>query len=402
MTTNLHDIPPLYVASQEFLQNPYPFYETLRSIHPVYKGSLLKYHGWFITGYEEVVAVLKDTRFQSRFPLPEASKKYEQLKNIQSGMMLFKNQQDHKRLRLLVSQAFTRKTVERCRPFIQETVNDLLKQVYDNKKMDVVSDFAFPLASLVIAKILGVPEEDRYQFKEWTAAFIQTIDFTRSRKTLANGTEITRKVLIYFKELIEKRREEPQDDLISRLIQEEQQGDKLSYDELLAACILLMIAGHETTVNLISNSILSLLQNPEQLKKLRSQPHLIETAVEEFLRFESPAQLIARTASENIAVGETTIQKGEQVYLLLGAANRDSKKFMNAHMLDITRSPNPHLAFGYGVHFCLGSSLARTEAQIAIQALVQNTTNLQLSSSNLHYRQLIGFRSLAELPVTFD
>lgn len=402
MTTNLHDISPFSITSQEFFQNPYPFYEMLRSIDPVYKGSLLKYHGWFITGYEEVVAVLKDTRFQSRIPLPEASKKYEQLKNIQSDMMLFKNQPDHKRLRLLVSQAFTPNTVECCRPFIQETVNDLIDQVYNNKTMDVVSDFAFPLASLVIAKILGVPAEDRNKFKEWTAVFIQTIDLTRSRKALANGTEITRKVIMYFKELIEKRREKPQDDLISRLIQAEQQGGKLSYDELLAACILLMIAGHETTVNLISNSILSLLQNLEQLKKLQSQSHLIETAIEEFLRFESPAQLIARTASENIAIGETIIQKGEQIYLLLGAANRDPKKFMNAHMLDITRSPNPHLAFGYGAHFCLGSSLARIEAQIAIQALLQNTANLQLLSSNLHYRQLIGFRSLAELPVTFD
>ena len=189
--------------------------------------------------------------------------------------------------------------------------------------MDVISDFAFPLASLIIAKILGVPEEDRHQFREWALRLIQTIDFTRSRKVLDKGNTVTIILRDYFKMLMEKRKPSPKDDLISQLIKVEQQGDRLTDEELLATCILLVIAGHETTVNLISNSILLLLKNPHQMKLLNETPSFIENAVEEFLRYESPTQMTARVASEDIEVGQTTIKKGDQVYILLGAANRD-------------------------------------------------------------------------------
>ncbi|MGM0874696.1 MAG: cytochrome P450 [Bacillota bacterium] len=393
---------PFSLTSSEFISNPYPFYDKLRSINPIYRGISLKYPGWYVTGYEEAVSILKDSRFKNRIPLPETSQKYEQLKNIQNDMMLFKNQPDHKRLRMLVSKVFTPRMVEDYRPYIKETVNELLDQVQEKKRMDVVSDFAFPLASLVIAKIIGVPAEERYQFREWAVSLIQTIDFTRSRKTLANGNDTTIKLVDYFKELIKKRKHNPQDDLISMLIKEEQQGDKLTDEELLATCILLVIAGHETTVNLISNSLLSLLNHPEQLIELKEKPSLIEIAVEEFLRYESPTQMTARIASEDIEMNRTTIKKGEHVYILLGAANRDPKKFINPNIFDITRNPNPHLAFGYGIHFCLGSSLARIEAQIAIHTLLQRMPNLQLATSNPQWRKLIGFRSLTELPITFN
>jgi pimeloyl-[acyl-carrier protein] synthase len=202
--------------------------------------------------------------------------------------------------------------------------------------------------------------------------------------------------------LMEQRRQSPEEDLISLLIKEEQQGDRLTDEELLATCILLVIAGHETTVNLISNSILTLLKHPHQMMKLKENPTLIENAVEEFLRYESPTQMTARIASEDIEIHGTTIEKGDQVYLLLGAANRDPNQFAHAHLLDITRKPNPHLAFGYGTHFCLGAPLARLEAQIGIQTLLQQMDNIQLASSDLPWRKLVGFRSLNELPVTFD
>ncbi|MEH6946612.1 cytochrome P450 [Bacillus sp. JJ634] len=402
MTTDLNQIIPLSFTTSEFFQNPYPFYEKLRSIHPIYWGNLLKYPGWYVTGYKEAITILKDTRFKNRIPLPQASKKYEQLKNIQNDMMLFKNQPDHKRLRLLVSNVFTPRMVEHLRPYIQETVNNLLQQVQNKKAMDVISDFAFPLASLIIAKILGVPQEERHQFREWAVILIQTIDFTRSRKNLDNGNAITITLRNYFKELMEKRKQSPEEDLISLLIKEEQQGDRLTDEELLATCILLVIAGHETTVNLISNSILNLLKNPHQMMKLKENPSFIENAVEEFLRYESPTQMIARIASEDIEIDQTTIKKGDQVYILLGAANRDPNKFAHAHLLDITRSPNPHLAFGYGTHFCLGAPLTRLEAQIAIQSLLQQMNNPQLASSDLSWRKLVGFRSLNELRITFD
>jgi pimeloyl-[acyl-carrier protein] synthase len=402
MTTNLSQTKPISFTTSEFFQNPYPFYEQIRSTHPIYWGNLFKYPGWYVTGYEEAITILKDTRFKNRIPLPQTSKKYEQLKNIQNDMMLFKNQPDHKRLRFLVSNVFTPRMVEHLRPYIQETVIDLLQLVQHKKSMDVISDFAFPLASLIIAKILGVPGEDRNQFREWALSLIQTIDFTRSRKALDNGNEITINLRNYFRKLMETRRQSPEEDLISLLIKEEQQGDRLTEEEVLATCILLVIAGHETTVNLISNSILTLLKHPHQMMLLKENSALIENAVEEFLRYESPTQMTARVASEDIEINQTTIKKGDQVYILLGAANRDPNQFAHAHVLDITRNPNPHLAFGYGTHFCLGAPLARLEAQIAIQTLLQQMDNLQLASSDLPWRKLIGFRSLNELPITFD
>ncbi|TYR79209.1 cytochrome P450 [Priestia megaterium] len=393
---------PISFSSHEIFSNPYPIYEKLRANHPMYKGTLFKYPGWYVTGYKEAVAILKDRHFKNRLPLPQTSKKYQHLKNVQNDMMLFKNQHDHKRLRMLVSKEFTPNVIEGYRPYIEKVANDLLNQVKHKKEMDVVADFAFPLASLIIAEILGVPAEERQQFREWAVSLVQTIDFTRSRAMLENGNDTTKRLIIYFKELIEQRKKVLQNDLISKLILKKQQGYTLTDDELLATCILLIIAGHETTVNLISNSVLALLNNPEQFMLLKENPLLIETAVEEFLRYESPTQMTARIASENREINGTTIKKGEQVYILLGAANRDPQTFHNPNMLDITRNPNPHLAFGYGVHFCLGSSLARLEAQIAIQTLLQRMDNLQIDTQDLKWRKLIGFRSLQELPVIFN
>jgi pimeloyl-[acyl-carrier protein] synthase len=402
MKTDFKQTIPPSLFSTEFFQNPYPFYEELRSIHPICWGNLVKNPGWYITGYEEAMTILKDTRFQNRIPLPQTAKKYECLKNIQHDMMLFKNQPDHKRLRLMVSNVFTPRMVEALRPSIHDIVNDLLDQFQHKKSMDVVSDFAFPLTSLIIAKIIGVPQEERYQFRKWSADLIQTIDFTRSRKTLDNGNEMTIILRDYFKGLIKKRKNSPEEDLISLLIKAEQQGDRLTDEEVIATCILLVIAGHETTVNLISNSILTLMKHPQQLMELKEKPFLIEGAVEEVLRFESPTQMTARFASEDITINQTTIKKGDQVYILLGAANRDPNKFKDPHLFDIMRDPNPHLAFGYGSHFCLGAPLARLEAQIAINSLLAWKDKLQLTDPDLKWRKLIGFRSLSELHITFD
>ncbi|MFF3025168.1 cytochrome P450 [Gottfriedia sp. NPDC057948] len=388
--------------TNEFFQNPYPFYENLRSMNSIYQGNLLKYPGWYVTGYEEAITILKDSRFKNRIPLPETSKKYELLKNIQNDMMLFKNQSDHKRLRFLVSNVFTPRMVEHLRPYIEDTVYDLLQQFQNQKTLDIVSDLAFPLASLIIARIIGIPQQDIYQFKKWAAGLIQSIDFTRSGKTLESGNAITIDLRDYFKELIKKRKHSPEDDLISRLIMEEQQGDSLSEEELLATCILLVIAGHETTVNLISNSVLTLLKHPNQMIELKENPFLIEQAVEECLRYESPTQMIARVATEDIEINNASIKKGDQIYVLIGAANRDPHKFHDPYLFDIARSSNQHLAFGYGIHFCLGSSLARLEAQIAIKTLLNWKEVHLLASTELTWRRLIGFRSLKELRIIFD
>ncbi|MFH0346805.1 cytochrome P450 [Bacillus vallismortis] len=388
-------------ASSEFLKNPYPFYETMRAVHPIYKGSFLKYPGWYVTGYEETAAILKDARFKVRAPLPETSIKYQDLKHVQNQMMLFQNQPDHRRLRTMASGAFTPRMSACYRPYIDETVHYLLDQVQGEKKMEVISDFAFPLASYVIANMIGVPAEDREQLKEWASSLVQTIDFTRSRKALTEGNHIAVQAMAYFRELIQKRKRHPKQDMISMLLNGTEKN-KLTEEEAASTCILLAIAGHETTVNLISNSILCLLRHPEQLLMLKENPDLIGTAIEECLRYESPTQMTARVASEDIDISGVTIRQGEQIYLLLGAANRDPNIFTQADVFDITRSPNPHLSFGHGHHVCLGSSLARLEAQIAIHTLLQRMTGLKLAVSECRYRPLFGFRALEELPVTFD
>ena len=384
------------LTSAEFIDNPYPFYDEMRSMRPLYKLDSFPYPGWYVTGYEEAKKVLLDTRFKNRIPLPLTSKKYERLKEIQNHMMLFKNELGHRRLRGLASAAFVPSKLKHIRYYIEETAHDLLNQAGQKNKMDVVSDYAFPLASLVIAKMIGVPVEERQLFREWSASLIRTIDFTRTRHILASGDETIGVLLDYFQRLINKKKRAPKDDLISMFVKQDSQ---LSEKELLATCILLMIAGHETTVNLISNTVLVLLNHPVQYKALQENPALIETAIEEVLRYESPTQMTARVASEDISMGESIVQKGDHVYVLLGAANRDPEKFAKADVFDMTRQPNPHLAFGHGVHFCIGASLARMEAQIAIQILLQRMPGLQLADSKPRWRKLIGFRSLSELPV---
>ncbi|MDQ0243628.1 pimeloyl-[acyl-carrier protein] synthase [Bacillus fengqiuensis] len=395
------DTKPFTPLSPDFLTNPYPFYHHLRSKDPIQWVSSIKEKGWFVTGYKEASTVLKDSRFKTRIPLPQNSKAYEQLTSVQKNMMLFKNPPDHNRLRSLVSKAFTPRVIGDLRPYIEETVNQLLDNVQDTGRMDIISDLAFPLPGTIIAGILGVPIDDRQQFKEWSTILIRTIDLTRTEKVLHSGSDVALKLTDYFRNLIKQRMQHPQNDLISTLIKEEEQGSKLNEDELLATCILLLIAGHETTVNLIGNGVLSLLKHPEQLKKLKEDPSLIHSAVEELLRYESPTQMTARFAAEDIEIGGKFIRKGHQVYILLGAANRDPEHFSNPDQLDITRTPNQHLAFGAGAHFCLGASLARLEAQIAINALLQRIPNLQLEADILEWRRLVGFRALKSLPVSY-
>ncbi len=391
-----------FFMTEEFFHNPYPFYEEMRRASPLYYMSSGKYPGWYVTGYQEVLDILKDVRFHNRTPLPSTTSKYEGLKNSQNHMMLFKNPPDHARLRSLVGQAFTPKEMAKYRSFIEETVHQLL---HDSKKtgtLDIVTDFAFPLASLLIAKILGIPEKDRHAFREWAVILLQSIDLTRTRYALAEANDTVIHLSVYFKELIQERKQHPQDDLISLLSLGDSTEKSLTEEEIIATCILLLIAGHETTVNLISNSILALLNHPQQLILLKEDPSRVDTAVEEFLRFESPTQMTARVASEDIEFNQHAIRKGEQIYLLLGAANRDPNKFANPNQLEIARSPNPHLAFGYGHHFCLGSNLARLEAQMAIPALLQELPYLQLCSSTVSWRKLVGFRSLKNLPVNWS
>ena len=392
-----------------FKANPYPTYAELRSGAPVYRAELPDGRGvWLVTRYDDVVAVLKDERFAKDWRSAMSPEQLAQIPPIPEVMrplsenMLDKDPPDHERLRRLVSKAFTPRLIERMRPRVQEIADTLLDAVEDKGGMDLIDDYAFPLPITVIAELLGVPVEDRNRFREWSNAAVSG-DTTQ---------EYVEKILLphmqafidYLRALFEEKRENPKDDLISALVLAEEAGDKLSEDELLAMVFLLLIAGHETTVNLIGNGTLALLQNPEQLQKLKDDPSLIKPAIEELLRYDGPVETSTeRFAREDVAIGDTVIPKGEMVMVVIAAADHDPERFPEPDTLDIARADNKHLAFGKGIHHCLGAPLARMEGQIALGTLLRRMPDLRLKGSpeSLTWRPGMVLRGLKGLPVEF-
>jgi len=318
--------------------------------------------------------------------------------------MLDRDPPDHTRLRGLVSKAFTPKALESLRPRIQQIVDGLLDQIERRGEMDLIEEFAYPLPVIVICEMLGVPVKDHERFKHWgldIARGLDAIMLPPDSEVGKRSVSGRRALAEYFRALIAERRAAPRDDMLSALIAAEEAGDKLSEEELLASCILLLVAGHETTVNLIGNGTLALLKHPEQLRRLRENPGLIGSAVEELLRYDGPVQRTARIPSEDLVIGGKTIPKGEMVMPFLGAANRDPAQFPDPDRLDITRTDNRHIAFGMGIHFCLGAPLARMEGQIAISTLLRRLPKLALASQLPEHRQSLTLRGLVSLPVGF-
>jgi len=318
--------------------------------------------------------------------------------------MLDRDPPDHTRLRGLVNKAFTPRVVEGLRPHIQKIVDGLLARVEGAGTMDLIEEFAYPLPVTVICQMLGVPVEDRERFKQWGLDIARGLDaiLLPPDSDVARRSVAARHALAdYFRALIAERRAAPRGDMLSDLIAAEEAGDKLSEDELLATCILLLVAGHETTVNLIGNGTLALLRHPDQLRRLREDPGLIGSAVEELLRYDGPVQRTARIPSADVRFDGLTIGKGEMVMPFIGAADRDPAQFPDPDRLDITRTDNRHIAFGWGIHFCLGAPLARVEGQIAIGTLVQRLPRLALATDRPEYRQSLTLRGLTTLPVGF-
>ena len=386
----------------EFLADPYPTYHRLRAEDPVHWSPL---GFWVLTRYEDVVAVLRDLRaakeaiasfIAARFGIP-----------VPVGMglsMLDRDPPDHTRLRGLVSKAFTPRVVEGLRPRIQQIVDGLIERAEARGSMDLIEEFAYPIPVVVICEMLGVPVEDHERFKRWSLDIARGLDAIMlppdSEVALRSGAS-RRALADYFRELIAERRASPRGDMLSGLIAAEEAGDKLSEDELLATCILLLVAGHETTVNLIGNGTHALLRHPGELRRLRENPGLIGTAIEELLRYDGPVQRTARIPTEDVTIGGRTIAKGEMVMPFIGAADRDPAHFPDPDRLDITRTDNRHIAFGWGIHFCLGAPLARVEGQIAINTLLQKLPKLALATDKPEYRQSLTLRGLAALPVSF-
>jgi cytochrome P450 len=386
----------------EFVADPYPTYHRLRSEDPVHHSPL---GFWVLTRYADVIAMLRDPRLVKEPIAAFVAARFGMAVPPGLGLsMLDRDPPDHTRLRGLVSKAFTPRALEGLRSHIQQIVDRLLARVEHRGAMDLIDEFAYPLPVLVICELLGVPVEDQERFRHWGLDIARGLDAIM----LPPDSEVARRSMAarhalsdYFRELIAKRRAAPREDMLSALIAAEEAGDRLNGEELRATCILLLVAGHETTVNLIGNGTLALLRHPDQFAKLRDNPRLIGTAVEELLRYDGPVQRTARIPSEDITIGGHTIGKGEMVMPFLGAADRDPAQFPDPDRLDITRADNRHIAFGMGIHFCLGAPLARMEGQIAINTLLQRLPELALATDRPEFRQSLTLRGLSRLPVRF-
>lgn len=373
-------------TSQEFLADPYPYYRALRESDPVHfddaRGS------WILTRYHDVATMFRDDTGLS----------------AEQGIatsMLVTDPPAHTRLRTLVAKAFTARTVQQLAPRIQSIVDELLDAVAERGEMESVSEFAYPLPITVIAEMLGVEPERRDFFREASTKIAVALGPITDSQVALKANDGRLQLFGYFEELIRKRRAEPRDDLISALIQAEDRGDFLGHGELLAMLLLLLVGGHETTVNLIANGLLALLRNPHQLELLRREEGNEKRAVEELMRYDAPVQYSGRVAKEDFELGGKMIRAGQGVRMIVAAANRDPDVFDDPDTLDIRRDPCPHLAFGAGIHFCLGAQLARLEGQIALSTIVRRFPKLRLATNDLRWRPAAVLRGLESLPLSF-
>ncbi len=387
-----------------FRTDPHPIYRRLREENPVHPSPL---GGLVLTRHADCLHVLRhpvassDERNSDLFrAMAEAGEIDQEL--VDARPFLFLDPPDHTRLRRLVTKAFTPKTVERLRPRVQQLVDELLDARVGTGTVELVEDLAYPLPVQVISELLGVPPEDHERFKGWSTDLARGLDpdFILPEDVLAKRNEAIEAFSAYFLELIAERRREPQDDLLSALVDAEDTGDRLTERELLSTCTLLLVAGHETTVNLIANGALALVRHPDELRRLRDDDTVARSAVEELLRFDPPVQLTSRVALEDIEVGGATLAKGSMAVLLLGSANRDPAAFPDPDRLDLGRTDNHHLAFGFGTHFCLGAPLARLEGEVALTTLVRRFPDLALATDTPRYKENLILRGLEELPLS--
>ncbi|MEM9447025.1 MAG: cytochrome P450 [Cyanobacteria bacterium P01_E01_bin.6] len=391
-----------------FRSDPYPTYHYLRTHDPVHKIRGFT-RGWLLTRYTDAIAVLGDRRFVVDDLPDRLEHKGSQFKHWQSFDVLrqtigqwlfFLNPPDHTRLRSLVSKAFSPSMVERLRPQIQTIVNELIANVHQTGKMDLMADFARPLPALVTAQLLGISAHDREQLVEWAIQLFRVFDQPLSLEEYGSLELVAQEMRDYFRDAIATKAVHPQDDLLSDLVQIQQQGISLSQDELLSLCTMLFSVGQETTENLIGNGMLALLHHPEQLTQIKQDPSLITSAVEELMRYDSPVQLIGRDVQVDVEIGGKRICAGEKVIVCLGAANRDPAQFPDPDRLDFSRCHRP-LPFGTGIHYCLGAALARVQGQVAISTLIQTLPQLALSPAPLEWRGNLVLRGLKSLNVTF-
>ena len=382
----------------------------MRAADPVYRE---RRFGWVLTRYDDIAWALRAPHLSAHRPLPDEpvpqplaaiADEVRALRRLQSLWMLYSDPPQHTRLRALVGAAFTPRVVDGMRTRIQAIVDGLIDAVEPTGQMDVIADLAYPLPTTVIADLLGLPTADRARFKQWSDDIAAGFFLIVGRETAAavrRAYESQNALATYFRELVAERRAHPRDDLLSALVAAEADGAMLGEDELLATCVLLLFAGHETTTNLIGNGVLALLEHADQFERLRQERALLGSAVEEFLRYDGPVQATARRATVGFELHGTRVDPGDYLLLVLGAANHDPAQFAEPDRLDLGRADNRHLAFSLGPHFCLGAALARLEAYVAFETLLRRLPRLRAGPAPPVRRPDFFLRGLASLPVAF-
>jgi len=393
-----------HLLDPEVLADPYPLYARLRAEDPVHWDPFL--HAWIVTRYSDVLTVLHDYS-ADRTPTPEqltamGLSHLTPIAKVMVRQMLFMDAPVHTRLRGLASVAFTPRRIEVLRAHIQEIADRLLDSAVPSGRMDLMAQFANPLPAIVTAEMLGVPAEDHERLKLWSADFAEMLgNFQHNPDRVPRVLRSVEEMTEYFRGAIADQRRTPREGLVRSLLTAEVDGDRLSEEEVIANCIVTMVGGQETTTNLIGNGVLTLLRHPPELERLREDPSLSASAVEELLRYESPSQHTARMAPSDRELGGRPIRKRQAVIAVMGAANRDPERFPDPDRLDLSRQPNRHVAFGWAAHFCFGAPLARMEGQIAFDTLLRRLPELRLAPGPLEWRENLGLRGLKSLPVSF-
>ena len=414
----------LNLQREEIRTNPYPFYEQLRTQDPVHWDEELGF--WVLTRYAEIESLYTDERFSraqglmrgfQRLPAPER-KLVQPVYHSFSKTVFYADPPYHTHLRGLMNHAFTPRRVERLRSYIQATVDELLDEAQSNGGVvDVIRDLAYPLPVMVISELLGLPASDRDRFKRWSDDLFAILGTVRHKTTdlLERAAQSLSEMTEYVKDLSHKRRETPEDDLLTALLSVTAEEDLgcphphspasahassiLTEEELVSNINILLSTGHETTTHLIGNGLLALLHHPDQMERLQSQPSLLEPAIEEMLRYDNPVQITYRSALEDANIHGKLIRKGDLVNSIIGSANRDPQRFSNPDCFDVTRNEGRHLGFGLGIHFCIGAPLVRREAEIVFETILRRFPRISLGTETLEWQEHPIFRGLKSLPV---
>jgi cytochrome P450 len=392
---------PLDLTDPAVVADPYPSFARARAAAPVQWHDGLGL--WLAFSHAEANAVLRDRRLGRIWADKEPAERFGSFNLIHRNAILEMEPPEHTRLRRLISSAFARGHVERLRPWVEQLARDLVDGLVERsagtEPVDVLTGMAEQLPVDVIAELLGVPDADRPLLRPWSNAIVKMYEYGRTTEIEDSAERAAAEFVAYLRTLAAERRRSPGEDLLSHLVSvRDSEGDRLTEDELVTTCILLLNAGHEATVNVSGNGLLALLEHPDQLHRLREDPGLLPTAIEELMRFDSPLQLFERTATEDVEIGGITVSAGQKIAALLGSANHDPAVFDSPEVLDVGRTDNPHISFGAGVHFCIGAPLARVELQASFGALLERTTRLELGRPARRRPEFV-IRGLAELPV---